>query len=110
MLAARAILKENGLEVNPRSFRAMLALANWSVQLNRLRHQLSTFRLSDATPWKEQCRRAGADAAAFKNQVNRLEKELTKVRQELADLRAERDRVASGKVVCADCNSILARF
>lgn len=29
---------------------------------------------------------------------------------ELAEIKAERARVASGSTVCADCNSILARF
>lgn len=36
--------------------------------------------------------------------------ELERLRAELSSLKQERDRVASGKLNCADCGSILARW
>jgi hypothetical protein len=36
--------------------------------------------------------------------------ELERLRAELSSLKQERDRAASGKLNCADCGSILARW
>jgi hypothetical protein len=46
-----------------------------------------------------------------KSNINRQIREYSeKVLAELDDLKAEREKVASGKTECADCGSILARF
>lgn len=42
--------------------------------------------------------------------ASQLKVHLKKVVAELSALNAERERVANGKLVCADCNSILARW
>lgn len=47
--------------------------------------------------------RTGYASALLSDYVQGLEKEL-------ADIKAERAKVASGKVECADCGAILARF
>jgi chromosome segregation ATPase len=39
-----------------------------------------------------------------------LQAQLEATRKELLAIKYERDRVASGRVTCEDCNAILARF
>lgn len=42
--------------------------------------------------------------------VEGLAKRVVELEAELASVRSERDKVARGKVTCADCGSILARW